>query len=372
MSIMNESLFLSPEQVKRALMLAWRASLIARKMKLDLEIPVALVGDTGVGKTQTVRSFYEVVAEGMKNAEKPKDLKWYKIILSLLEPSDVGGFVVPNIKEGKASHLMLDSLPFDTNDWAIVFADEIDRSTPEVQNTYLQILLGKEFHGHSLSPNTFNIVALNGTSDIYTTPLSKAARTRVCSLFIGGDVKTQQESYDNWAAEKGMPEIVRVFNKVTPPTRVVHGFEELAEDTPRTRDMVAMLSLAKTSVDEKSSFQTEDIYLPMIAGLIGYETAVQWMALEKIIKEGGVMPDDIFKSPDTCSVPSEVSYISFLMYSIIGIIKKEKINKEKKARCAVIYAKRLKQEWQQIWRHQLGVNVPEVISTREYQCWKLQ
>jgi hypothetical protein len=363
-------LFVTPEQVSRCIALTWEAHRLMREMGLgeNLSLPVALIGGTGVGKTVSVKAFHSRLDAHFQKKEK-KRVGWYKMLLSLFESSELGGYIVPNMERKRAEHLMVECLPFDTDETAIIFGDEFDRATPEVQNTYLQILLGGDFHGHRLSENAYNVLALNGSSDIYTTPLSAAARTRICTLFVGGNLSDVIESYDAWAESMKMPMTIRAFNRFVPLTRPVVEFEELAEDTLRTRDMAAIVSLARDRVDDTERFRTDDIYFPIIAGLIGSMAASQFVQMEKVIKEGGVMPDDIFSDPADADVPKEVSYVHFLLEACIGSIKADKRGQLQRAKACCVYGKRLRQEWQQIWRFRIGQAFPDVVKEGTYMSW---
>jgi len=334
----------------------------------DLAIPIAVIGGTGVGKTSAVKAFHAKIAKHFQEKKKV-DVKWVKLILSLYEAPDVGGYTVPDVARKKAIHLMQENLPFDSEDMAIVFADEFDRAEPDVQNAYLQILLGGDFHGHKLSPNAYNILALNGSSDIYTTPLCEAARTRICSIFVGGRTQDTVESYDAWAEEKGMPMFIRTFNRYVPINRPDPIYEELAEDTSRTRDMAAIVSLERKAVDEQESFRTDDIYMPVIAGLIGMQSAAQFIQMEKIIEKGGVLPEDIFRDPADAEVPNEVSYVYFLLESCLGALRADRTKQLKRAEKCIIYAKRLRSEWQNIWKYRIGKEVSAVCASNGYITW---
>lgn len=359
---------LTPEQVNRCIMLTWRAHNRARKMLGDdLAIPIAIIGGTGVGKTSSVKAFHTKIDSHFQ--KKGKSVRWCKLMLSLYEAPDVGGYAIPNVKEGKAEHLMQSHIPFDTEDHAIVFADEFDRAQPDVQNAYLQILLGGDFHGHRLSPNAYNILAMNGTSDIYTTPLCEAAKTRVCSVFVGGRNEDSIESYDNWAQSKGMSDFIRTFNRYIPLNRPDPVYEELASDTQRTRDMASIVSMERAAVDDAESFRTDDIYMPVIAGLIGMTAAAQYLEMEKIIKKGGVMPEDIFTSPAEAEVPDHIHYIYFLLEACLGQLNADKTKAVKRAERMIIYAKRLRMEWQLTWRYRIGKAVPTVCASNAYLSW---
>ena len=130
--------FINPSQVLRCLAVLWAAG-----------IPTALIGGVGTGKTSTVHQFVEL----LRKQSGKKTVNLWTLILSYLSPEEIGGVPAPNRESGHLDYYMPGFLPFDCSDSGVIFGDEFDRATPEVQNAFLQVLLGKEFHGHTLSPS---------------------------------------------------------------------------------------------------------------------------------------------------------------------------------------------------------------------------
>jgi len=278
---------LSVEQAIRALSLIWLTNLKFAGKAYPLA--VALVGQTGCGKTSAVEQFHERVVRKLKGCRLIMN------ILSYLEASDIGGIPFPNKEKTRVSFLRTNLLPWD-DETAIVFGDEFDRATPDVQNAYLQVLLGGKIHDHQVSPNAFFILAMNGATDDYTTPLSEAARTRMCTLFMSSHNTKQLDSWEAWAENNDVDPTVIELNKMDRESIANRddALEELAIDQDRTRVMAGRV--LSTASDPDIDLKTDDILLPVIAGFVGQTTALKMLALNELTKHC-VHPQCVLENP---------------------------------------------------------------------------
>ena len=292
--------FLTPKQLKRGLVVLWQA-----------KIPAAIFGGPGSGKTTTV---YELIDNLNRDGDTFKLWSW---ILSYKGPEDIGGVPYPNKDYTRTRYLLPADLPFGTDEKGIIFGDEFDRASVETQNAFLQVLLGGVIHGERISPNAYVILAMNGTSDIYTTQLSAAALTRVCTLFVSSHAEEFLDSYDEWAESHGVSAMMRGFARFTPDLLEEHeDFEELAKPTPRTRDMADRILTAADSV----KFRTDDIIKPLIAGVIGKAAAIKLLAFRNIFLKAPE-PLAIIKDPQHASIPDDVNIIYAVVCALVGHIK---------------------------------------------------
>lgn len=339
MTSLNSVETINPEQAQRALALLWRAG-----------VPAALIGGVGCGKTTAVREFVNKLNKGKV------PFKLWTCILSYMEASDIGGIPVPDQKSGKVKYLTPEFLPFDTDDAGVIFGDEFDRATPEVQNAFLQVLLGGEFHGHKMSPKAYCVLAMNGESDIYTTPLSRAARTRVCSLFLSRHASGCNESYAKWASNNGVNEVVQTFARFrTDLYEQDEEFTEIAQCVGRTADMAGRVLDAV----KKVSFPTTDILLPCLAGLVGKKAALELMATQKLVDEGCPTLEDIVKDPTGTKVPENMSVIYTLIRSAV---RSHTAENKKEVRALATYAARIPDEWAAVLMNQLMEKSPSACA----------
>lgn len=364
------SLLANPEQVGRILLLCWKATRLAKKLGLPLKVPVCLVGDTGCGKTEAVKQFHARMVKMFE--DKDIDIGLWTMILSMIPPEDIGGIPSVDSKSSTLKHYMMDCMPFDCDDYGVFLMDEYDRATPETQNASMQITLGGMFHGHYLSSNVYPVMAMNGTADIYTNPLSQAARTRVCTIFMGNSADTGAKSYIKWSKKAGLPEVCRVFNvDFSSKIKCVEKFEELAVCTRRTLDMAGLVTLAKHEVDNSpNGFETDDIYPNIIAGLIGMEAMTQYFSIEKALREK-IDVEDIIDNPKTADIWEEPSMMFYAVQSVCGKLDTIHGGDIKKVCGVAEYALRLPHdEWIEIWMNALTSAFPKLLEQQVFSRWQ--
>lgn len=353
--------FVNPGQLGRIFALNWRAG-----------IPTCVVGDNGTGKTTAAEEF--VASLNAQNTGKKGKRPWrlWKLILGVMDPADLGGYPVPDKAAGtydadgpppKVNYVMPAHMDFfDSDVRGVVLADEFDRAKPDVQNAWLQFLLGRNIHGHSLSPNAYLIMTMNGAADIFTTPLSKAARTRMCFIYVSHGAQKGAESWDNWAEENDVNAVVRGFAKFRPDLMKCHEqYEELAALTPRTEVMAGQVLDALRQV----TFETSDILLPILAGIIGKAPAVELLGYHELYTKCPD-PDVIIEDPDNAEVPSEKSVLYALGSALVSrCAKDDRETAEKVCR----YASRLPTEMAAFVYHRVDRRCPSVVTTQTFLKW---
>lgn len=365
--------FVNIEQLQRGFATLWKT----REFTPDARpIAAGVLGSVGSGKTSGCSQFIDALnASGTKTAVV--DMKkvqakvdeataagngydLWKIIVSVLTSSDFG--VPYPTADGKLEHLAPTFLPFDSEEKGVLLFDEFDRGKPDVQNSALQILLGGELHGHKVSPNVFIVLTMNGSSDIYTTPLSEAARTRICSLFVSARAPGASDSWQGWAKENGISPLMRGFAKFKPDMiEAKEDFEELAIATPRSRDMADFILRAAESV----KFETDDILLPLLAGVIGKANASELIAYRTLFRECPD-PDEVIRHPETTPVPEKQSILYALGIALLDRVSRE----DRDAAVAVTkYATRMPEEKAAFILRQLADVCPAVIGSKEYIKW---
>jgi len=257
--------YINHDQLGRSLLLLWLA-----------DIPACIIGGVGCGKTTAV----EALVEKLNASEQFKGdgFNLWKVFLGLIDATEVGG-IPYRAENGQLNYAPPATLPYNTNAPGIIFGDEYDRAPPDVQNAFNQILLGREIHGNKISENAYVVLAMNGESDRYTTPLSEAARNRVCTLFLSSHAFGNLENWDEYARKVGINDTIRAFAHCRTDLIERHEtFTEQALMTFRSRDMAGRLLDAV----EKASFRTDDILLPCLSGVIGSGAANELLAFIEI------------------------------------------------------------------------------------------
>ena len=290
--------FLSPEQAGRCIALLWQAN-----------VTTCLVGDVGVGKTSAVKDFVKKLGDG-----------WglWPLPAPYLNVEDLSGIPYPDSSGTTIKYLATPLLPFgDEQAKGVVLIDEIDRAEPAVQNAASLLILEREVHGHRLPDNVYIVAAMNSTSDIHTTPLSRALLTRVCTLFVSSTADEFGDSYDDWAEENGISPAMRSFARYR--SDLLHTFDEFEEMSiarPRTRDMVDRVC----SAAERVTFKTEDILLPCLAGLVGKAVAIEFMAFRALCQQTPT-PGESLADPAGTPVPDRLDvcyHVALTVFNSIG------------------------------------------------------
>lgn len=294
---------------------------VARALRLCffLNIPVALWGRRGVGKSS-------VVAQSV-----PTGWKLYDFRASDKEASDIGGIPFPvDSKEDKIKrieYLMTKLLPFDSQEKCIVLLDEFDRSPDlSVQNAMLQLVLDRKVNGHDLSPNARIVIAGNGATDIGTIPLSSASAGRMLHLYIETDDDSAVKAWQNWAIESGevstaLTSFAEFKNEVWRSAKDAGELEELGSPTPRTFVMADRVYQAARN--ESVKFEVSDLLLPMIAGCIGRVAALELLSWYKICEQAPTM-EEIADNPTGAKLPTEDGVYCALGLTIARHAKEER------------------------------------------------
>lgn len=200
----------------------------------------------------------------------------------------------------------------------ILFLDEISAAPQSVQAAAYQITLDRVVGEHKLPDNCIVIAAGNRVTDKSVAfKMPKALANRLCHIEIEGNFK----SWKQWAISKGIHH--KVIGFLSFKQNMLMGFDggkdDLAFPTPRSWEMVSNLL---NTVDDN----IEEMY-PMVAGLVGTGTAIEFRTWCKVYKN---LPsiDDIFDGimpavPNT----TDALYALISSMTIYASIHKENMQK---------------------------------------------
>jgi hypothetical protein len=165
-------------------------------------VPV-IWGPVGWTKSATVKSLADDLG-----------LPLFDVRLSDKEPTDLGGIPFPVDKEinGEVrkvlSYLANSLLPWEEIYGAdfecILFFDELDRTSVDVLNVALQVLLDRGVNGRKLCPKAHIVCAGNGTTDTGTTELTSAAATRLVHFYVDTQGSRALDHWVDWAGRNGV------------------------------------------------------------------------------------------------------------------------------------------------------------------------
>lgn len=295
---MNNVMKIAPDDARRALAVCMKA-----------KVTPLMIGPVGCGKTTTVIDF----VNHLKDKGVPAELR-----IAILSQMDISDFALPKEIDGRVHQCPAAWIPLKKDEkkddpFFFLMLDEIDRASPDIQNMALNLILGRNIAGEELSSKVVFIAAGNGTSDIYTTALSRAMINRLCVLYIGGSF----ESYEKWALENDISPARIAFQKFHGETLIDHKdeFEDISFPTNRSLDAVdRIVSLIDSG---RCKFKTDDILMPLVAGLIGVPAALEYKQFINMYKNLP-MPDEVLADPKNVDVSNlEQSSLYALMQSVV-------------------------------------------------------
>ena len=262
-------------------------SVINKNIPINTLPSVMLWGAPGVGKSQAIRQLAKEIESQTGKKAVVTDVR-----LLLFNPIDLRGIPTSNADKSAAIWLKPQIFQMDSGDDIInlLFLDEISAAPPSVQAAAYQITLDRTVGEHKLPDNCIVIAAGNRVTDKSVAfKMPKALANRLLHIEVQGSF----DSWKKWAIMHGINP--KVLGFLTFRQRCLMNFEpsddDLAFATPRSWEMVSnLLNSVSDNVDKM---------YPLISGLVGSGTAVEFRTWAKVYNE---LPDfgDIFdgKSPN--------------------------------------------------------------------------
>lgn len=179
-----------------------------------------IVGSPGVGKSDIVKQICE-----------ENDFELIDLRLSQLEPVDLNGF--PHVENGRMTYLPMDNIPLADMDslpegkkgW-ILFLDEFNSASLEVQKTGYKLILDRMVGKHKLHPNVRIICAGNKDTDkAITVRQSTAMQSRISHYTL----QVSSADWLDWANANDIDQRVISFIKFKPD--MLHKFNPNSVDS---------------------------------------------------------------------------------------------------------------------------------------------
>jgi len=119
----------------------------------DTKTPLFVWGGVGIGKSQTIKDVARDIAKSKKlefteNANEKGKFGFLDVRISQLEPSDLRGLPIQDVKEGTTKWLFPNWLPREEDSQGIIFFDELNLSPPSIQASCFKedtLISGKEY-----------------------------------------------------------------------------------------------------------------------------------------------------------------------------------------------------------------------------------
>ena len=170
--------------------------------KLPPEISVLVRGPTGIGKSQ----IFKTVASEIELSDGTVGCDVIDRRLAQMTEGDIIG--LPELVDGVTRFAPVDWLLRACSEPVVLFLDELNRATMEVQQCAFQLVLDRELNGHKLHPETRIYAAINAGSEYQVNEMGPALQRRFWTV----DLEPTREDWLNWASgERNMDPIVVDF-----------------------------------------------------------------------------------------------------------------------------------------------------------------
>ena len=311
-------------------------------------ITPCLVGASGEGKTTAVRKF----AENM-------GVECITTHFSTRDAADTEGVPFPEI-ETQTVHWFKPA-DFPTEGPAVWLLDEFDRTDESVQNSLTRLVLDGVIGEYECPKDIFRVAAMNGVTDVYTTPLSEAMRQRCCFLYMYDDTPGP---WMQWATDEGVDERFTSFAGAN--WDVVGGdkpeFEDYAQDVKNRKRSMARGSALLTAAEDMG---LEHVGPLLLQGVLGFPTMMRVMAHFAVFN-GLPTVEDIVRAPSTIKVPKSAA----LCYTLGALVANSiEAGSGTHLRDKVIFLTRLPREVAEFSTRAAGLKNPDVFAVPEYLDW---
>ena len=263
-----------------------------------LNIVPVLIGPPGWTKSAVVKSLAEDLG-----------MPVFDVRLGVLEPTDLSGIPYPVDQEfnGKVQKV-LTYLANSLLPWAethgedhesVLFFDEVDRSSIDVLNAALQILLDRGINGRKLPKKAHLICAGNGTTDTGTTELTTAAATRLCWFYVDTRGSRALDLWVDWAGRNGVHASLPGYARFRPEIfgGPVPEYAEQQRANPRTFTWAALALdvLGQTSL-------APEVGDAIVFGLVGQSAGREYIAYRETLADCPTF-EQVIKDPAKAKLP---------------------------------------------------------------------
>lgn len=232
---------------------------------LPADISILAKGPTGIGKSHIFHSI-----------GKQLNLPVVDRRLSQMTEGDIIG--LPELVDGITRFAPVDWLVKACNEPVILFFDELNRATLEVQQCAFQIVLDRELNGNKLHPETRVYAAVNEGSEYQVLDMDPALLRRFWAI----DLEPTTEDWLLWASNRSdIPEVARDFIRNNPNFLRHTGEMEPGKVYPNPASwhrLCTSLMHAGLNPDSYAGKKSlPDLLYPLCMGFIGETTTVKFV-----------------------------------------------------------------------------------------------
>jgi hypothetical protein len=301
--------------------------------------PAFIWGAPGVGKSDVVRQI------GARRNLEVRDIR-----LSLLDPTDIKGFPVPDVRKRVMNWLPANFIP--TEGQGILFFDELNAAAPAVQAAGYQFILDRRIGDVQLPAGWSILAAGNRSSD---RALTHTMPSPLANRFVHIDFETDIDDWYAWALEHGISAQTCAFLRFRPA--LLHSFD--AKTNPRSfpspRSWVFADEIRGSALDADTEFE-------LVCGAVGEGAATEYLAFVRLAAS---LPsvDQILLDPDSVEIDKTKPEIMFALVTSLDT-QTTANNFERLMR----FIGRLPPEFQVMYVRSVQ-RIPAIPKTQAYTAW---
>lgn len=308
--------------------------------------PAFIWGPPGAGKSDVVAA----VARSL-------DMELRDVRLSLLDPTDLKGFPVPDTKAGVMRWLPADFLPSPKDkSRGILFLDEMNSAPPAMQAAGYQLVLNRRIGDYVLPEGWSIIAAGNREGDRSVVNRMPAA---LANRLVHVDFEVNLDDWCKWAYANGVQTMVVAFLRHRP--ELLHKFDTTgaarAFPSPRTWAFVSQIY--------DSPELTSDQQFELLKGTIGEGPAGEFIAFASVAAEMP-NPDAVLLKPETTPIPKNLSAQYAIVSAMVSRTSANNFGQVMK------YIARMSKEFQVVYIKDAVARDPEIVETREFCEWGIE
>lgn len=284
----------------------------------ETKTPMFIWGGVGIGKSESIKNCAKEIAkrEGLKFSETNTEnghFGFLDVRISQLEPSDLRGLPVQDLKTETTKWLIPNWLPKKETSKGIIFFDELNLSPPSIQAVAYQLILDRRIGDYVLPQGWVIISAGNRVEDKCSVfEMSNA----LCNRFLHSELQTpDKDEWTNWAIENDVDSRIVAFINFKPSSlnRVDSTLKDKAFPTPRSWAFCSRLIKGKGE---------SDIVKRLIASSVGEATSIEFFAFLKL--QAKINLKEILKHPEMIENIKEIDLRYVLLGTIAESYKKDK------------------------------------------------
>lgn len=232
---------------------------------LPAEISILAKGPTGIGKSHIFHTI-----------GKELNLPVIDRRLSQMTEGDIIG--LPELVDGVTRFAPVDWIIKACNEPVVLFFDELNRATLEVQQCAFQIVLDRELNGNKLHPETRVYAAVNEGSEYQVLDMDPALLRRFWAI----DLEPTTEDWLSWAFNRDdIPTITQSFIRTNPNFLRHKGEMEPGKVYPNPaswhRLSQSLIHANLNPDDYAGNASLPDLLFPLCLGFLGEATTVKFV-----------------------------------------------------------------------------------------------